>query len=83
MNIERENIGKAKKLIEELEMLEDAIDITRNYDASIMASFFTLHNHNTKTSKSVEIPISNDIEKAIIKNVHERIEEIKKELEKM
>lgn len=83
MNIERENIGKAKKLIEELEMLEDAIDITRNYDASITASFFTLHNHNTKTSKSVEIPISSDIEKAIIKNVHERIEEIKKELEKM
>lgn len=83
MNIERENIAKVKKLIEELEMLEDAIDITRNYDASIKASFFTLHNHNTKTSKSVKIPISNDIEKAIIKSIYERIEEIKKELEKM
>lgn len=83
MNIKRENIAKAKKLIEELEMLEDAIDITRNYDASIKVSFSTLHNHNTKNSKSVKIPISNDIEKSIIKGVYERIEEIKKELEKM
>ncbi len=83
MNIEKENLTRVKELIEELEKLEKAINITKNYDASITASFSSFHNFNTKTPIGISVPISNDIKDAIINNIHLRIKEIKKELEKV
>ena len=41
MNIEKENLDKARKLLSELKTLEEAEDVLDNYDARAYAVFRT------------------------------------------
>lgn len=46
MNIERDNLKKARELLNELETLESALNVSSNYDSEIYAQFHTMHNNN-------------------------------------
>lgn len=89
MNIERDNLKKARELLNELETLESAIAVSSNYDSEIYAQFHTVHNNNEGHSKTVTIPIAkrgfigDSTRNFIIDEVNLRIEKIKKELETM
>ena len=83
MNIEKENLDKARKLLAELKTLEEAKDVLGNYDARAYAVFITWHNNNTKTLKEVRVPMPPDVRKAMTEYMTHRIYEIKKELESL
>lgn len=84
MNIEKRNLDKARKLLKELEALEEVRDVQSNYDASVSVVFTTLHNNNRKTLKEVRISMpSIDVRNSINEYVQNRIYEIKKELESL
>ena len=83
MNIEKKNLDKARKLLAELERLEEVDDVLGNYDARAYAVFRTCHNNNTKTPKEVRVPMPPDVSKAMREYMSHRIYEIKKELESL
>ena len=83
MNIEKKNLDKARKLLAELERLEEVDDVLGNYDAMVYAIFKTCHNNNTKTLKEVRVPMPPDVSKAMREDISHRIYEIKKELESL
>lgn len=83
MNIEKENLDKARKLLSELKTLEEAEDVLDNYDARAYAVFRTWHNNNTKTLKDVRVSMPPDLLEAMNKYMTHRICEIKKELESL
>lgn len=83
MNIEKKNLDKARKLLRELETLEEVNDVLGNYDASVSAVFSTFHNNNKKILKKVQISMPPDISKSMREYIANRIYEIKKELESL
>lgn len=83
MNIEKKNLDKARKLLAELEKIEEVYDVLGNYDSESYAVFRTGHNNNTKILKEVKIPMPPDICKAMKEHMSHRVYEIKKELESL
>lgn len=83
MNIEKENLDKARELLKELEALEGVKDVCSNYDASAHVTFWTLHNSNRKEVKQVQIPLPLYMYKSMHEYVENRIYEVKKELESL
>lgn len=83
MKTDRKTKEAVKGLLKELENLEDALDITSNNDAEIYFLFTTLHNHNTKSRKSVKIKLSKALEEVAISEVKKGITEIDEELKKL
>lgn len=83
MNIEKKSLDKVRKLLKELETLEEVSDILGNYDASVSAVFRTSYNNNKNTLKEVQISMPPDIRKSMSEYIANRIYEIKKELESL
>ncbi|MBR0426930.1 MAG: hypothetical protein IJK18_01845 [Clostridia bacterium] len=72
-----------KEFLERLELFEEAMDIMSNNDAEIYFLFTTLHNHNTKSRKSVKIKLSKALKEVAISEVKKGITEIDEELKKL
>ena len=80
MKIEKENLKRARDLLNELEKLEQALNIMGNYDATISAQFKSIYNNNKESALTVVVPISEYSKKFILDDINLRIEQIKKEL---
>ncbi len=74
------SLTKARKLLDELNQLEEARDVLGNYDAKSYALFTSVYNSNSKVPKEVRIPLPADVRKSSIDYINERIAEIKKQL---
>ena len=83
MNIDKSNLKKVRKLLDELQNLETVISITNNYDHEAVAKFTSMHNDNNSCPITASIIIPTDIKKNILKIVHNRIAEIKEQLKSM
>ena len=74
------SLTKARKLLDELNHLEEARDVLGNYDVKRYALFTSVHNSNRGVPKEVSIPMPADARKTCFDYIHERIAEIKKQL---
>lgn len=83
MNISQANIKRVRELLKEMEKLEEAMEVMKNYDSKVFAVFWTAHNDNKKTTREVMIPVSKETSKKIIEEVKDRIFAIQKELEQL
>ena len=83
MKTNDENLKKVRSLLRELDELEDAFDVLKNYDAKACYCFSTGHNNNTKITKTVFVTMSPEILKQVKEELTLRIENIKKELKKV
>ena len=83
MKVSNENIEKARKLLTELETLEEAMEVMRNYDAKIFALFWSAYNDNTKQTREVRVQLSRELREQIMDEVQDKIFAIKKELEQL
>lgn len=83
MKVSNENIKKARDLLDELETLEGAMEVMKNYDAKVFALFWTGHNDNTKRTSEVRVQVSQEMCSKLMDEVQDRIFEIRKELEQL
>lgn len=74
------SLTKARKLMDELDQLEEARNVLGNYDVKSYVLFSSVYNSNTKVPKEVRIPLPADARKTCIDYIHKRIAEIKKQL---
>ena len=83
MKVDSKNLKRARELLSELQNLENALNVTNNYDWELSAQFYTFHNENTKTPLKINVPLSKkgDLKDQILEHINQRILEIKKELE--
>ena len=73
MNISQANIKRVRELLKEMEKLEEAMEVMKNYDSKVFAVSWTPHNDNKKTTREVIIPVSKETSKKIIEEVKDRI----------
>ena len=83
MNISPQNLEEARKLLNELEQLESALEILSHYDSKVSVQFWTGHNHNTKQPKTIILPISSNVLTSVVAEIKDRKASIKQQLEKM
>lgn len=83
MKVSHENIEKARKLLDELEKLEGAMEVMKNYDAKVFALFWTAHNDNAKQTREVRVQLPRELCEQIMNEVQDKIFAIKKELEQL
>ncbi len=83
MQTNDKTLKEARKLLQELDELEDAIDVLGNYDAKAYYLFSTGHNNNTKVTKRVSIPMSAEVLQEVKEEIKLRITEIKKKIEEL
>ena len=83
MNIEKKNLDEARKLLKELDVLEDVSDVCSNYDSKAYAVYTTVHNNNTKVPKEVRVQMPIEVVLAMKNYISHRIDEIKENLESM
>lgn len=81
MNIDKNNLDKARELLAELSVLEDVRNLLDNYDAQAHAVYSTKHNNNTHQYKEVRIKMPPEAHMAMKDYIARRIDEIHKELE--
>ena len=83
MKVSKENIEKARKLLDELEKLEGAMEVMKNYDAKVVALFWSAYNNNTKQTGVAKVQLSRELCEQIMDEVQDKIFAIKKELEQL
>ena len=83
MNISPKNLEEARKLLNELEQLDSALEVLSHYDSKVSVQFWTGHNGNTKQPKTVLLPISSNVLTSVVSEIKDRRVSIKQQLEKM
>ncbi len=67
MNISQANIKRVRELLKEMEKLEEAMEVMKNYDSKVFAVFWTAHNDNKKTTREVIILFQKKRAKKLLK----------------
>ena len=83
MNTSVKNLQKARELLKQLEVMEEAKDVWTNYDKKLYAEFYTAHNNNAAHSKTVRILLPQHLQEPILQWIDDEILRLRKELEKL
>lgn len=84
MKVDETSLKKTRELLDDLSKCEDALDVLTNYDAKVYLYFYTGHNNNKKSGKSVNLLIDDtSLKEQAIKYVNQTITNIKLQLEEL
>ena len=84
MKVDETSLKKTRELLDDLSKCEDALDVLTNYDAKVYLCFYTGHNNNKKSGKSVNLLIDDtSLKEQAIKYVNQTITNIKLQLEEL
>ena len=83
MDTSEKNIRKARRLLDELYSLEEALEVLGNYDVEVYGCFRTCHNNNRNYSKEVKVRVPSEIKNEMKSFIENRIVQIKAELEEL